>query len=57
MTGRHAHQKREPAERGRQTLWQKPWQNMRATRETELLQSFPIHEVANRLGGTAPRWR
>lgn len=31
-------------------IWPKPWQNMRATRETELLQKFPLHVVAGWLG-------
>lgn len=31
-------------------LWPRPWQNMRATRETELLSTEPIHKVAHWLG-------
>jgi len=31
-------------------LWPRPWQNMRATRETELLEEFPMHVVAAWLG-------
>jgi integrase len=31
-------------------LWPRPWQNLRATRETELLEEFPIHAVAQWLG-------
>lgn len=33
-----------------QPLWVRPWQNMRASRETELLNSKPIHVVANWFG-------
>jgi integrase len=31
-------------------MWQKPWQNMRSTCETEWLQSHPIHKVASWMG-------
>ena len=31
-------------------LWSKPWQNMRATRESELLEEYPIQTVATWLG-------
>ena len=31
-------------------LWPKPFQNMRATRETELLEEFPLHVVVGWLG-------
>lgn len=31
-------------------LWPRPWQNMRATRETELLESFPLQVVSSWLG-------
>ena len=31
-------------------LWPRPWQNMRASRETELLSTQPIHVVANWFG-------
>ncbi len=31
-------------------LWKKPWQNMRATRETEWLHEHPIHVVASWMG-------
>ena len=31
-------------------LWPKPWQNMRATRVTELMQLYPVNVVANWLG-------
>ncbi len=34
-------------------LWAKPWQNMRASRETELLESHPIHKVADWMGHSA----
>jgi len=34
-------------------LWPKPWQNMRATRETELLEEFPLHVVVAWLGHSA----
>lgn len=30
--------------------WSRPWQNMRATRESELLEEHPIHTVADWLG-------
>ncbi len=33
-----------------QPLWVRPWQNMRASLETELLNSKPIHVVANWFG-------
>jgi len=31
-------------------LWPKPWHNMRATRETELMEDFPIQVVASWMG-------
>ena len=33
-------------------VWQKPWQNLRSTRETELVESFPVHVAAAWLGNT-----
>lgn len=27
------------------TPWPKPWQNLRSTRETELVETFPVHVV------------
>ena len=33
-------------------LWQKPFQNLRSTRETELLDRFPIHVVCAWIGNT-----
>lgn len=33
--------------------WQKPFQNMRATRETELAQTFPLHVVTAWIGNSA----
>ena len=33
-------------------LWEKPWQNMRASRETELVASFPEHVAAAWLGNS-----
>ena len=32
--------------------WEKPWQNMRSTRETELADEHPIHVVCNWIGNT-----
>jgi len=32
------------------TTWPKPWQNLRSTRETELVELFPIHVVRARIG-------
>jgi integrase len=32
--------------------WPKPWQNLRATRETELAETFPIHVVCQWIGNT-----
>lgn len=32
--------------------WGKPWQNLRNTRETELVERFPVHVAAARLGNT-----
>lgn len=32
--------------------WEKPFQNMRSTRETELCESFPIHVVCKWIGNT-----
>ncbi len=34
------------------TLWEKPWQNMRATRQTELNEVYPSHVVAKWMGNT-----
>ena len=34
-------------------LWPKPWQNMRSSRETELVERFPIH-VATAWIGNSP---
>lgn len=31
-------------------LWKRPWQNMRATRESELLEKYPLHTVTAWLG-------
>jgi len=36
------------------TLWCKPWQNQRATRETELTETFPAHVVAAWMGNSTP---
>jgi hypothetical protein len=33
-------------------LWEKPWGNMRSTRETELTREWPIHEVTEWLGNS-----
>jgi integrase len=33
--------------------WPKPFQNMRASRETELAQTFPLHVVTNWIGNSA----
>ncbi|HVT79640.1 MAG TPA: integrase, partial [Phycisphaerae bacterium] len=33
--------------------WPKPWQNLRSTRETELLREFPLHTVCRWIGNTA----
>lgn len=33
-------------------LWEKPWQNMRSTRETELCETFPAHVVCAWIGNT-----
>ncbi|MBN1126871.1 MAG: site-specific integrase [Sedimentisphaerales bacterium] len=35
-------------------LWQKPWQNMRATRQTELADIFPQHVVSYWMGNSEP---
>ena len=35
-------------------LWERPFQNMRATRETELTQEHPLHVVVAWLGNSAP---
>src|SRR5213079_1859002 len=32
--------------------WPKVWQNLRSTRETELLKDFPIHVVCGWIGNT-----
>ncbi len=34
-------------------VWGKPFQNLRATRETELVREFPLHVVCSWLGNTA----
>jgi len=34
-------------------VWERPWHNMRATRETELAESFPIHVVCAWIGNSA----
>ena len=34
--------------------WPKPFQNMRASRETELVQTFPLHVVCAWIGNSAP---
>lgn len=34
--------------------WEKPFQNMRASRETELAQSYPLHVVTAWIGNSAP---
>ena len=34
--------------------WEKPFQNMRSTRETELAESFPIHVVCRWIGNSQP---
>lgn len=39
---------------GRLTIWPKPMQNLRATRETELIALYPIKDVASWLGNSAP---
>ncbi len=36
------------------TLWEKPWQNMRSTRETELSERFPEHVVCSWIGNSVP---
>ena len=33
-------------------VWQKPWQNLRSSRETELVESFPVHVAAAWWGNT-----
>lgn len=33
-------------------VWQKPWQNLRSSRETELVETFPVHVAAAWLGNT-----
>lgn len=33
--------------------WERPWHNMRATRETELAELFPIHVVCDWIGNSA----
>lgn len=35
-------------------LWEKPFQNMRSTRETELAQTFPLHVVCRWIGNSQP---
>jgi hypothetical protein len=32
--------------------WGKPWQNLRSTRETELMERFPAHVVCKCIGNT-----
>lgn len=34
------------------TTWPKPWQNLRSTRETELVERFPIHVVCAWIGNS-----
>jgi hypothetical protein len=34
--------------------WEKPWQNMRSSRETELAETFPMHVVCKWIGNTQP---
>jgi hypothetical protein len=34
--------------------WEKPFQNMRASRETELAQTYPLHVVTAWIGNSAP---
>ena len=34
--------------------WEKPYQNMRSTRETELAEQFPMHVVCKWIGNTEP---
>lgn len=34
--------------------WEKPFQNMRSTRETELAETFPLHVVTAWLGNSEP---
>lgn len=36
------------------TIWPKPMQNLRATRETELIALYPIKDVSSWLGNSAP---
>lgn len=36
------------------TIWEKPFQNMRASRETELAQSHPLHVVTSWIGHSVP---
>ena len=36
------------------TPWEKPFQNCRSSRETELCETFPLHVVTAWLGNTAP---
>jgi integrase len=35
-------------------LWEKPWQNMRATRQTELNETYPGHVVSKWMGNSEP---
>ena len=35
-------------------LWERCFQNMRASRETELSQDFPMHVVCSRIGNNTP---
>ena len=32
--------------------WDKPWQNLRSSRETELVEEFPIHVATARIGNS-----
>jgi hypothetical protein len=36
------------------TPWERPWQNMRASRETELAGEFPLHVVCQWIGNSQP---
>lgn len=35
-------------------LWEKPWQNMRASRQTELAETYPGHVVSKWMGNSEP---
>ncbi len=43
---------RHAAERAGVTLWQRPWHNMRSTRQTELEDEFPTHVVCAWIGNS-----